>query len=214
MTALLMMTRAGSPIQLLQVSTRPQVSDVANIRIELAVSLVRDQHLVAEEVAGSLCLLGEGDDVGRGAQVPVRVAPELAGGTEAGLDLVYNHDDAVLLGDVTQALEEGCGSVVVAALALDRLDDQSGDREAPSGDETLDLVEATLLLLGILVGVLVKGVLEGREGRLRPVESGDVELVHGLGARGGQATESTSVERVGEAQDCEVGGARGRVGDA
>jgi hypothetical protein len=37
----------------------------------------------------------------------VLVAPELAGSAEAGLDLVDDEGDVVLLGDVAQALEEG-----------------------------------------------------------------------------------------------------------
>lgn len=99
---------------------------VADPGVELAVGLVGDELAVAEEVAGRLGLLGEGDDVRRGGEVPVGVAPELAGGAKAGLDLVDDEGDAVLLGQVAEALEEGGGGVVVAALALDGLDDEGG----------------------------------------------------------------------------------------
>ncbi|CAG9941021.1 unnamed protein product [Clonostachys rosea f. rosea IK726] len=106
---------------------------VADPGVELAVGLVGDELAVAEEVAGRLGLLGEGDDVGRGGEVPVGVAPELSGGAEAGLDLVDDEGDAVLLRQVTETLEEGGGGVVVAALALDGLDDEGDDGEAPRG---------------------------------------------------------------------------------
>lgn len=43
--------------------------------------------------------------------------------------------------------------------------------------------------------VLVERVFELGEGRLGPVESGHVELVDGLGARGGEGAEETAVER-------------------
>lgn len=96
------------------------------------------------------------------------------------LDFVDNHDDVVLLGNVTKALEEGGGGVVVTALALDGLDNQSGNGELPGLDELLNLVEASLLLGGVLGLVLVKRVFESREGGLGPVEGGNVELVDGL----------------------------------
>lgn len=57
--------------------------DWDDIRVELAVGLVGDQHAVAKVVAGSLGLLGECDDVGRGGEVPVSMAPELARSAEA-----------------------------------------------------------------------------------------------------------------------------------
>jgi hypothetical protein len=53
------------------------------------------------------------------------VAPELAGCAEAGLHLVCDQNNAVLLGDGAQALEEVGGCVVVSPFALDRLDDKS-----------------------------------------------------------------------------------------
>lgn len=96
------------------------------------------------------------------------------------LDLVDNHGDVVLLGNVAKALEESGRGVVVTALALDGLDNQAGNGELPRLDELLNLVEAALLLGGVLSGVLVQRVLERREGSLRPVEGGNVELVDGL----------------------------------
>jgi succinate dehydrogenase/fumarate reductase flavoprotein subunit len=140
------------------------VEKASDSRVELPVGLVGNQLLVAEEVAGSLGLLGEGDHVGRAGELPVLVAPELASCAEAlrpvsleitsdattqdgrltSLDLVHNHDGAVLLGDVTQALEEGGGGVVVTALALDGLDNQAGHGAVP-----LEKERCVSTLLGI-----------------------------------------------------------------
>lgn len=54
-----------------------------NLRVELAVSLVRNQSGVTKVVTGSLGLLGESNNIGRRSQVPVLVAPEFAGGAES-----------------------------------------------------------------------------------------------------------------------------------
>jgi hypothetical protein len=153
---------------------------VTNPGVELTVSLIRDKHLVSEEVASSLGLLGEGDHIGRRAQVPVVVSPEGTGGTETSLDLISDKDTAVLLGDVTETLEESRGSVVVTTLRLNRLNDETSNGAVPCGHDTLDLLEASLLLSSVLLGVVLERVLESRERSLGPVEAGDVELVDGL----------------------------------
>lgn len=176
--------------------------------VELAVGLVGDEHLVTEEVSGSLGLLGEGDHVRRGGQVPVVVSPEGTGGTEAGLDLISDENTAVLLGDVTETLEEGGGSVVVTTLRLNRLNDETSNGAVPCGHDALNLLEASLLLSGVVLDMLLKRVLESRERSLGPVEARDVELVNGLGAGGGKRAETTAMERVLEAHDGELGGAR------
>ena len=56
--------------------------------------------------------------------------------------------------------------------------------------------------------MLLKGILEGRERSLRPVESRYVQLVDRLGAGGGQASESTAMEGVLEAENGKLGGSR------
>ena len=48
------------------------------VRVELAVSLVRDQLLISEVVPRGLGPLGEGDDIGGRLEVEVFVGPELA----------------------------------------------------------------------------------------------------------------------------------------
>lgn len=182
--------------------------------VELTVSLVGDELLVTEEVTGSLSLLGEGDNVRGRGQVPVVVTPERTGGTEASLDLIGNQDNVVLLGDVSERLEESRGGVVVTTLGLDGLNNETSDRALPRGDEDLDLAEASLLLSLVLLNVLLKRVLQGREGSLGPVEGGDIELVDSLGSGGGERTEATSVEGVAEAHDGELGRAGAGVVEA
>lgn len=179
-----------------------------NLRVELTVGLVGPELGVAVVVASSLGLLGEGDHVGRVLHVPVLVSPELTGGTDTSLHLVDDHEDLVLAGDGTETLEEGGGGVVVATLRLDGLDNDRSGRVVEAGDDLLNLLEAALLLAGVLLGVLLKRVLELGEGSLRPVEGGNVELVDGLGAGGGQRAEETAVEATTEGQDGHVGRAR------
>lgn len=181
---------------------------VAHPGVELAVGLVGPQGRVAVVEARGLGLLGEGDNVRGVLQVPVVVGPELAGGADARLDLVDDEEHVVLLGQLAQAAEEVGRGVVVAALALDGLDDDGRGGDVPRLDQVLDLVEAGLLDLGVLLGVLVERVLELGEGGLWPVEGGDVDLVDRLGARGGQSAEQAAVEGRLEGQD----GERGRAG--
>lgn len=127
------------------------------------------------------------------------------------LDFINNHDNSMLLRDVAQTLEEGRGSVVITALGLDRLNDNSSNGAVPALDQLLHLLQAALLLGLVLGRVFVQGVLERRERSLGPVERGDIELVHGLAARGGQAAEAASVEGVLEAHDGQLGGTGGGV---
>lgn len=133
------------------------------------------------------------------------MAPELASSTKASLDLIGDQGDVILLGDVTETLEEGGGSVVVTTLRLDGLNDETGHGADPRLDEVLNLLEASLLLGLVLLDMLLKRVLEGREGSLGPVEAGDIELVDSLGSGGGERTEATAVEGVSEAHDGKIG---------
>ncbi len=72
--------------------------------------------------AAHLGLLGEGEDVRLDAEV--LEGPPAAGGAEAGLHLVEDEQELVLVGELAQPAEELGAEVVVAALALDRLDDE------------------------------------------------------------------------------------------
>lgn len=176
--------------------------------VELAIRLVGPQFVVAEVVTSGLGLLGEGDHVGRGLEVPVLVSPELAGGTDTGLNLVNDHEDVVALGDLTQATEELGRGVVVTTLRLDGLDDDGSRRVVVLLDQTLGLLKAALLLSSVLSSVLVEWVLEVGEGSLGPIEGGDVELVDGLAASGAEGAEQTTVETSLEGHDGQLGSAR------
>jgi hypothetical protein len=70
------------------------------------------------------------------AVVPVLVSPELAGGAHAGLDLIDDEGDVVLLGDVAEALEEVGRRPVVATLGLDGLHDETRHRHLVRLDHT------------------------------------------------------------------------------
>ncbi|KAI6767168.1 hypothetical protein HG531_011528 [Fusarium graminearum] len=139
---------------------------VTNPGVELTVGLVGDEHLVSEEVASSLGLLGEGNHVRRRAQVPVVVAPEGTGSTETSLDLISDEDTAVLLGDITETLEERGRSVVVTTLGLNGLNDKTSDGAVPCGHDTLDLLKASLLLSSVLLGVVLERLRGARLGVL------------------------------------------------
>ena len=182
--------------------------------VELAVSLVGDELLITEEVTSSLGLLGEGDDIRGRRKLPVVVAPEGTSSTEASLDLIGNQGDTVLLGDVTETLEESRGGVVVTTFGLNGLNDETSNGALPRGDEDLDLLEASLLLSSVLLNVLLKRVLESREGSLGPVEGGDIKLVNSLGSSGRERTETTAVEGVPEAHDGKLRGTRACVIEA
>lgn len=174
--------------------------------IELTVRLVGTQLRVAVVEAGRLRLLGEGHNVRRGLEVPVVVGPELARGANTGLHLVNDEEDVVALRDLAQAAEEGGRGVVVAALGLDGLHHDGRDRVVEFFDDPLDLLQAALLLLGVLLGVLLERVLQGGEGSLGPVKGRDVELVDGLAAGGGKTAKQTAVEGRLERQDRQLRG--------
>lgn len=177
---------------------------VAHPGVELAVGLVGAELGVSKVVASGLSLLGEGDHVRGSGKVPVVVGPELASGTDTSLDLVDDQENVVLLGELTQTTEKGGGGVVVTTLRLDGLDDDGGRGQVPRLDELLDLCERIGLGLGVLLNVLLQRVLELGEGSLRPVEGGNVELVDGLGAGGGERAKQTAVETGLEGQDGEL----------
>lgn len=56
------------------------------------------------------------------------------------------------------------------------------------------LLEATAILLLVLPDVLLQRILIKREGRDGPVQGRNVDLVDGLGVRGGQAAHRPAVE--------------------
>jgi hypothetical protein len=104
--------------------------------------------------------------------------------------------------------------VVVATLGLDGLNDNSGNGVVPFLDETLSLLQATLLLLGVLFGEFLKRILQRGERSLRPVKGRDIKLVDGLAASGRQTAEETTVETSLERHDRQLGRTGGLVDHA
>ncbi len=133
--------------------------------------------------AAALGLLAEGEDVG--AHAVVLVGPPLAGGAEARLDLVEDEQEFVAVGEVAQGLQELGAEVVVAALALDGLDDQARDLGGVLGDHGLDLRQGDLFQLldpGQVLGVQGEGDLG--IGDAGPVELGEVLVLSRVGGVG------------------------------
>lgn len=174
--------------------------------VELAVGLVGAQGGVAVVVTGRLGLLGEGDHVRRGVEVPVVVGPELSCGSDTGLDFVDNEEDIGALGDVAQSLEESGRSVVVTTLGLDGLDHDGGHGVVVLLDKALNLLQAALLLLSVLLSMLLKRVLQRREGSLGPIEGGDIQLVNSFATGRRQTAKETAVESRLERQDGQLRG--------
>ncbi len=82
-------------------------------------------ELAPGEDAAHLRFLAEGEDVRLDAHR--LVAPERARRGHAGLHLVEDQERVVLVGEVAEGGEERGAQVAVAALALDRLDEDAGD---------------------------------------------------------------------------------------
>lgn len=184
---------------------------IAHPGVELAVRLVGTQVLGPVVVTSSLGFLGEGDHVGRVLEVPVLMSPELTGSTDASLDLIDNKQNVVLAGQGAELLEKFWAGVVVAALTLNGLNNNGSRRQVPGLDQVLNLFKAGLFSPCVLLGVLVKWVLELGESRLGPVEGRNVKLVDGLGASGRQATKQTAVKASLERQDRKLRRAGGLV---
>ena len=97
------------------------------------VLLLVEDPLVRREAA-DLHLLPEGEEVGHDAD---RLeAPHPPGEADAGLDLVEDEEHLVLVAELPERGEELGAEVVVASLALDRLDDE-GRHVVPVLDEGL-----------------------------------------------------------------------------
>ena len=116
--------------------------------VDAAADLEHESDLVDRAPArhaAHLRLLAEGEEVGLDAEV--LEAPPAAGGAEAGLHLVEDEQHLVLVGDLPQRAQELGAEVVVAALGLDRLDDDARRcRRGASANACVDLRRAPALL--------------------------------------------------------------------
>ena len=105
--------------------------------------------------------------------------PEAAGAAEAGLDLVRDEQDAVLVGQLPQARQEPGRRHDVAALADDRLDDEGGD--PPGVDQLgeqgrhggLPVVPQRLVITATAVRIGIRRVVHGARQRLEVAPDGD-----------------------------------------
>jgi hypothetical protein len=136
------------------------------------------------------------------------MSPEGTSGAETGLYLVGNENGSVLLGNITETLEESRGGVVVTTLGLNGLNNETCNGAMPRGHDALNFFKASLLFSRVLLDMLLERVLESRKGGLGPVEARDIELVNSLGAGGREGAETTTVERVLETHDGEFRRAR------
>ena len=94
---------------------------------------------------------------------------ELAGAAGADLDLVEHEEDALLIAQVTQALQEFLGSGTHAALALDRLGQDGADVFIHDVLDGLEVVELSIAEAGgqgleVAVHRILAGGRAGREG--------------------------------------------------
>ncbi len=144
--------------------------------------------------------LGQGHDVGHDAGV--LEAPHLARPCEAGLDLVEDEQDAVLIGQASQALEEARRRRTVAALALDGLDEDGchvlwRDLVGEVGFERREAGVGGRVLVALEVAVDV------REGRQVDARQERLVAMAVVGVRAGDAgrPERPAVEAAAEGDD-------------
>lgn len=133
---------------------------------------------------------GEGHDIGLDAEV--LVAEPGAEASAAGLDFVEDEDEAMFIGEVTEALEEAIGGDVDAAFALDGFDEEGAGFVV---DEVGDGLE-----------VAVGGVLEAGD------EGADAFMIFWLGG-GGHGAVGASVEAFVEGDDLVFFGWRVEAGE-
>ena len=142
----------------------------------LAAISARGQQRAAGDAAAEA--LGQRHDVGRDAEV--LVGEPLAGAAAAGLHLVEDQQQLVLVGQLAQAGEEAGGRNADAAFALDRLDQDGGRLVVDQRDDGAEVAE--------------RGVAEAGQQRA------DALVVLGLG-RGGDGAVGAAVEAALEGDD-------------
>ena len=153
-----------------------------------------------ERAEGDAAAEGLAQDESVGLNAGAGVGEPVARSTEAALDLVEDEESVVLVGDATGFDEEGVVDDMNAALAKDRLEENSSGRVGNGGTKLLEVVavdegdvreagakvETVLLLPGDrerAVGAAVVGVSQGDDAVL-----GVMEVLAGMGARELQGT--------------------------
>ena len=130
--------------------------------------------------------LGEGDKVGRCAQIPMFMCPELTCAANSGLHLISDKENSKFCGKIAHTLSEFIRQRVIAAFRLNRLHDDSNDFFSlfilPLVNLGSNISQGLLVLIAIVLDVVLKRILVDRVLGSRPVKSGDINLVHGLGS--------------------------------
>ena len=105
------------------------------------------------------------------------IGEELAGAADAGLDLVEDQEQAVLVAEAAQFAQEGVRHRADAALALDRLDHERRRLGADDGLQGLDILERHLVEAFDLraEALEILGLAAGCDGRQRPAVEGALE---------------------------------------
>ena len=153
-------------------------------------------HPPARHDPADLRLLAERDDVRR--EPELLVGPRRPGEAAPGLHLVDDEQRVVAVAELLQRLEERGPEVVVAALALDRLDDRAGDVVRVRRERGAGLREGgplPVVLLGRGDAGAHVGVVDPRPVELR--EAGDLDRV-GVGQR--HRVAGPAVERLAQVQ--------------
>ncbi len=174
----------GQPTAPRRVDARSHAEDVVTHQVDSA----------AGHDPADLGLLAERHDVGLEAEL--RVRPGGSGDADARLDLVEDEQGVVLVAEVLQGAEVARPEVVIAALALDRLEDEGGDVVG---------MEAEVFACGregsLLERVHVRAVAEVGRGNARPVERGEARHLDRIGVGERHCVPGPAVEGVLQVQD-------------
>ncbi len=129
--------------------------------------------------------------------------PPLAGRAEAGLHLVEDEQELVFVGELAQLLEELGAEVVVAAFALDRLDDESRDVVSVLRHRGLDLGHGLALERHCRLETLRRR--REAQHRIQDPRPGELGKVLGLARIGGvgerQGVAAAAVECLAKVED-------------
>src|SRR5205085_12026888 len=130
-------------------------------------------------------------------------APHLSSCSEAALDFVENQQHLVLVADLAEPLEEFTSEMIVAALALDRLDDDRRNINTAFLNETADLLLRSLCSRDH-VGCALRfrqRKIDRRIRDARPFEFGEQIRLARIGIRQAHGVAAAAVEGVLEMEN-------------
>ena len=119
------------------------------------------------------------------------------------LDFVEDEQDVVLVANAAQRLQEFAAEMVVAALTLDRLDDDGGDIRGFLREDVADLFQRQLFLLddGLLALGRRQREIQARGDDARPGELGEIGDLARVGVRQTHRVTAAPVEGALEMDD-------------